>query len=206
MKNEMIQSLFVDNYIYAPIIYKLIKDDKLDYYVKKLETDDYYIKINNSKIEYYKHFLMMIDNFIDYLACSLNLNNIQLLNILDSIFLNLDNPIFLIKSYIKENHKINKCTIEYKKIILSGFRKNLEFVKGKLDYMMEVYDIDIYDDRILFNFLIDCCEVRKNHQYILFDDFNEYLDNSKKTDFYLLMWKLLFQKLEEYYINNNLIT
>jgi len=163
---------------------------------------DYYEKFNGEKMEYYKHFLMMVDNFIDYLSCSLNLNNVQLLNILDSIFDKLENPIFLTKSNLKENYKINKRTIEYKKIILSKFKKNLEFVFKKTG---NIFEIDINNDRILFNFLIDCCEVRKNHQYILFDDFNEYLDNTKKTEFYLLMWKLVFKKLDEYYEDNDLV-
>jgi len=194
MKNNIIESLFIDYYIYAPIIYKLLKSGRLDYYIDKLENNDYYESFNGEKMEYYKHFIMMIDNFIDYLSCSLNLNNVQLLNILDSLFYKLENPIFLTKSNLKENYKINKRTTEYKKIILSKFRKNLEFVLQKTNY---IYEIDIDNDRILFNFLIDCCDVRKNHQYILFDDFNEYLDNPKKTEFYLLMWKLVFQKLEE---------
>ena len=203
MKNKIIESLFNDDYIYSPIIYKLLKSNKLDYYIDKLEKENLYIEFNKEKMEYYKHFLMMIDNFIDYIDNSLNLNHIQLLNVLDSIFDNLDNPIFLTKSNLKENYKINKRTIEYKKIILFKFRNNLKFVFMHLDNM---YDININDDRILFNFLIDCCEVRKNHQYILFDDFNEYLDNPKKTEFYLLMWKFLFYKLDEYYENNDLIT
>jgi len=202
MKNKITQSLFEDNYIFAPVIYKLLTSDKLNYYISKLENEDYYEKFNGEKMEYYKHFLMMVDNFIDYLSCSLNLNNVQLLNILDSIFDKLENPIFLTKSNLKENYKINKRTIEYKKIILSKFKKNLEFVFKKTG---NIFEIDINNDRILFNFLIDCCEVRKNHQYILFDDFNEYLDNTKKTEFYLLMWKLVFKKLDEYYEDNDLV-
>ncbi|MBE6152781.1 MAG: hypothetical protein E7166_00945 [Firmicutes bacterium] len=192
MKNKIIESLFEDYYIYAPIIYKLIKNGKLDYYIKKLENENYYATFNNEKMEYYKHFIMMIDNFIDYLMYSLNLNHVQLLNVLDSIFDKLENSIFLTKSNLKENYKINKRTIEYKKIILAKFRNNLKFVITRVNY-----NIDLNDDRVLFNFLIDCCNVRKNHQYILFDDFNEYLDNPKKTEFYLLMWKLVFEKLDE---------
>lgn len=203
MKNKITESLFVDDYIYAPIIYKLLKSGKLDYYINKLENEDYYTKFDSEEMEYYKHFLMMVDNFIDYLYCSLNLSNIQLLNILDNIFNNLNSPIFLTKSNLKENYKINKRAMEYKKIILTKFRKNLEFIFSNVE---NVYEIDINDDRILFNFLIDCCEARKNHQYILFDDFNEYLDNPKKTEFYLLMWKLVFQKLDAYYEDNDLIT
>ena len=154
MKNKIIESLFIDDYIYAPIIYKLLKSGKFDYYINKLETEDYYEKFNSEKMEYYKHFLMMVDNFIDYISCSLNISNIQLLNILDSIFEKLDNPIFLTKSNLKENYKINKRTIEYKKIILSIFRKNLNFV---FNHMENIYNIDLNDDRVLFNFLIDCC-------------------------------------------------
>lgn len=203
MKNMIIESLFNDEYIFAPIIYKLLKKGKLDYYINKLENEEYCVSFNNEKMEYYKHFLMMIDNFIDYIYCSLNLNNIQLINIIDIIFDKMDDQIFLTKSNLKENYKINKRTIIYKKLILKNFRKNLEFIFKQLD---NIYDIDINDDRVLFNFLIDCCEVRKNHQYILFDDYNEYLDNPKKSDFYILMWKLLFNKLDEYYEDNDLVT
>ena len=78
MKGKMVESLFIDNYIFAPTIYKLLKTGKLDYYIDRLENEDYYIKFNNENMEYYKHFLMMIDNFIDFIWCSLNLNNIQL--------------------------------------------------------------------------------------------------------------------------------
>ena len=107
MKSKITESLFIDDYIYAPIIYKLLKSNKLDYYINKLENENYYTNFDSEKMEYYKHFLMMIDNFIDYLYCSLNLNNIQLLNILDSIFYKLENSIFLTKTYLKENYKIN---------------------------------------------------------------------------------------------------
>ena len=86
MKNKIIESLFNDDYINAPIIYKLLKSDKLDYYINRLEKEDYYTDFSGEKMEYYKHFLMMIDNFIDYISCSLNLNNIQLLNILDDFY------------------------------------------------------------------------------------------------------------------------
>lgn len=202
MKDKITKSLFIDSYIYAPIIYKLLKSGKLNYYINKLENEEYYATFNNEQMEYYKHFLMMIDNFIDYLYCCLNLNNVQFLSILDNIFDKLENPIFLTKSNLKENYKINKRTSEYKKIILHNFRRNIKFV---FNHMENIYEIDINDDRILFNFLIDCCSVRKNHQYILFDDFNEYLDNPKKTEFYLLMWKFVFQKLERYYEDSDLV-
>lgn len=202
MKETIMESLFIDDYIYSPLIYKLLKEGKLDHYISKLEKSNKYIVSNKRKIEHYKHFIMMIDNFIDYLTCSLNLNNIYLLNILECIFKDIKNPIFLTENNLKENYKLNKRTTEYKKIILDIFRKNLEFVIMNINNPCSV---DIYNDKDLFNFLIDCCTIRKNHQYILFDDFNEYLDNPKKAEFYLLMWKILFQKLYEYYDDNDLI-
>ena len=187
MKNNIIKSLFEDNYIYSPIIYKLLKENKLDYYIRKLEE----IHTPSNKIEHYKQFLMFVDHFIDFLYCSLNISNVQLNQILSLIFNDMEKSIFLSEYSITDNKNIHFITNEYKKIILKPFRKNLKFVTNKL-YIDLVFNIN--DDRELFNFLIDLCNKRKNHQYLLFDDFNEYKNNLGKLRYYLLMWEIAIEK------------
>jgi len=184
MKNNIIKSLFEDNYIYSPSIYKLLNEHKLDYYIRKLD-------INSNKFENYKQFLMFIDHFIDFLYCSLNVSNVQLNQILSLIFNDMKESIFLSEYSITDNKNIHFITTKYKKIILKPFRKNLEFVINSLDINLE---FNINDERDLFNFLIDLCNKRKNHQYLLFDDFNEYKNNLGKLRYYLLMWEIAIEK------------
>lgn len=205
MKELIIKSLFDDNYIHPSLIYRLLKDNKLDYYIKYLEKNKYYIEYNNQKIENYKNFIMALDNFIDYLDCSLNINHSLIKNILDLIFESQKNNVFLTKNYIKSNQSISKITKEYKKIILEPFRKNLIFIINSNDELKKLFNsfkINLKNDKILFNFLIDCCDIRKNHQYILFDDYNEYINSN--SVFYYYMWKILFQKLTKNYTKNEL--
>ena len=192
MKNNIIKSLFEDNYIYSPIIYNLLKENKLDYYINKLEKSNLYIIDSyGNKIKTYKQFLFYIDSFIDFLYCSLNITNVQLPQILSIIFNHSKSPIFLSKDSIKDNKNLHIITDEYKKIILFSFKNNLRFVIKKLDYKLE---LNINDITSLYNLLIDLCNIRKNHQYLLFDDFNEYKSIPGKLNYYLLMWKITIQK------------
>ena len=190
MKEIIINSIYNDNYIHPSLIYKLIKEGKLDSYINKLDKNNY------------KNFIMMIDNFIDYLDCSLNINHVLLPNVLDIIFSKETNEIFLTKHCIKSNREIHKIKKEYKKMILKPFRSNLKFVinyDSELKRTFKKFNIKIDDDKSLFNFLIDSSEVRKNHQYLLFDDYNEYIN--KNIVFYIYMWKILLDKLNDYYNN-----
>ncbi len=193
MKESIIKSLFEEDYIYPTIIYNLVKNGNLDHYIKYLENNNIDVIIKNKKISYYKNFLKLLDNFIDFFDCSLNINHSQILNILENILSNKTYKVFLKKIDIKENAYINKIIIEYKKIILYPFRQNLKYIinnNKEINMMFHFLNINLNDDRELYNFLIECCNIRKNHQYILFDDFNEYLDN--KNMFYIYMWKILF--------------
>lgn len=197
MKKDIIKRLFEDNYIYSPIIYNLLKENKLDYYIDQLEIYSLSKNIpDDAKIERYKQFLMFIDQFIDFLYCSLNITNVQLTQILSLIFKDLKDPIFLSEYSIKDNKLIHIITNEYKKIILAPFRKNLLFIKEKVEYKLK---FNINDDRLLFNFLIDLCNTRKNHQYLLFDDFNEYKSIPGKLEYYILMWEIVIKKTEDIY-------
>ena len=196
MKNNITKSLFEDNYIYSPIIYNLLKENKLDYYINTLEKSNLYIiDSNGNNIEAYKQFLTYLDNFIDFLYCSLNISNVQLLQILSLIFNNLKSPVFLSKHSIKDTKNIHIITHEYKKIILSPFKKNLRFVIEKLNYNL---GFNINNTKHLYNFLVDLCNIRKNHQYLLFDDFNEYKSIPGKLNYYLLMWEVSIQKQKTY--------
>ena len=195
MKEIIINSIFNDNYIHPSLIYKLVKEGKLDLYINKLDNN----KLDKNN---YNNFIMVIDNFIDYLDCSLNINHVLLSNILDIIFSKETNEIFLTKHCIKSNREIHKIKMEYKKIILKPFRSNLKFVinyDSELKRTFKKFNVNIDDDKSLFNFLIDSSLVRKNHQYLLFDDYNEYIN--KNIVFYIYMWKILFDKLNEYYNN-----
>ena len=93
------------------------------------------------------------------------------LNILENILSNKTYKVFLKKIDIKENAYINKIIIEYKKIILYPFRQNLKYIinnNKEINMMFHFLNINLNDDRELYNFLIECCNIRKNHQYILF--------------------------------------
>lgn len=197
MKNMIIKSLFEDNYIYPTIIYNLVKNNCLDYYIDYLNKEDQYITINEKKVLYYHNFLRILDNFIDFFDSSLNISHSQILCILENVLAGQTNTIFLQKIDVKENDYIHNVIKEYKKIILFHFRKNLNYVisvDNEIKLNFDNMNININSDKDLYNLLIDCSNARKNHQYILFDDFNEYLDN--KNTFYLYMWKILFTKIQ----------